>query len=367
MRPGLLIFTLVALCVAPALLGSTGQQQQPCQDTCGKPTTWQEFNSFSLKVTAGGEGGYSTFQGSFDKETSDIQIDVENSETGSIKKGKILMIGGRIMATQGPVTEPGYEIDALDAPILELQLLTKLLSRAIPEGPASITSSRHVDYSDTKTGVQIATPSAGGVIEAPWRVVGELKRVQTDVIEYDLTLTFPSRENKASSTMSFSGRLFNSTSTKINDQMSLSNWNLFGVGPQSQKQGNATIIDYSAAPEKSTYSTVADVRRKLAADDYPGEPDPSKNFTGFWKTNCEDAFGLQIKHYGNGGKYSIVFCGPGGCGDPESGGRKTFISKDPHYQVISENELKEQTLDGWETYHRCTMDTNPVLKYKDKQ
>ncbi len=106
------------------------------------------------------------------------------------------------------------------------------------------------------------------------------------------------------------------------------------------------------------------MRKKLADDDYLGEPDASTDFTGFWKTNCEDAFGLQVKHYGNDGKYSIVFCGPGGCGDPENAGRKTFISKDRHYRVISEDEIKKQTSSGWETYHRCTKETNPVLKYK---
>jgi hypothetical protein len=319
-----------------------------------------------LKVTTLDQPGYSVYQGSFDKETNDIQIDVENFQSGSIKKGKIMMIGGRIMATQGPITEPGYEIDALDAAMLHLQLVTKLLGRAIPEGPGSI-SSRHVNHADTKTGVQIATPSAEGMIQAPWNVVGELKRVQGDAIEYDLTLTFPSREDKGKGTMSFSGKLFNSNGTKIDDQTSLAGWNAFGVGPQSRKQGDSTIIDYSAAPETSPYKTVSDVRKMLAADDYPGEPDSSKDFTGFWKTKCEDAFGLQIKHYGKDGKYSIVFCGPGGCGDPENEGRKTFISKDTHYQAISEDELKQQTSSGWQTYHRCTKDTNPVLKYKDEK
>jgi len=342
-------------------------QQQLCQDPCGKPTAWQEFNRFSLKVTTPGQPGYSIYKGSFDKETSDIQIDVENFQSDSINKGKILMIGGRIMATRGPITEPGYEIDALDGAILQLQLVTKLLGRAIPEGPGKITSALHVDYTDPQIGIQIATPSAGGMIQAPWSVIGELKRGQGNSIEYDLTLTFRGSEAKGKSTMSFSGKLFNGEGTKIDDKMSLAVWNVFGVGPQSRKQDGSAFIDYSGAPESITYKTVADVRKKLAADDYPGEPDTSKDFTGFWKTNCEDAFGLQIKHYGKDGKYSIVFCGPGGCGDPENEGRMSFISKDPHYQVISEDEWKEQMPGGWDTYHRCTKDTNPVLKYKDEK
>jgi hypothetical protein len=363
----LFLLILLLVCVAP-IVSASAAQQEPCKDPCGKPTAWQDFNSFSLRVTEPGQDAYSVYEGKFDKETNDIQIDVENSHSGSTTKGKILMIGGRVMATQGPITESGYEIDALDGAILQLQLVTKLLGRALPDGPATITSSQHLDYSDLKTGVQIATPSADGMIQPPWRVVGELKHPQSDVIEFDLRLTSSSGRGKSKTTLAFLGKFFNTSTTKIDEQMSLENWNLFGVGPQSRKQGNATIFDYSAAPQTATYKTVADVRRKLAADDYAGELDSSKEFTGFWKADCEDAFGLQIKHFGTDGKYSIVFCGPGGCGNPENEGRKTFITKDPHYQVISEDELKNQTTSGgWKTYRRCTKDTHPVLKYKDKK
>jgi len=54
---------------------------------------------------------------------------------------------------------------------------------------------------------------------------------------------------------------------------------------------------------------VADVHKNIELGNYVGEPDTAKDFTGFWKTDCEDGFGLQIKHYGTDGKYSIVFCG----------------------------------------------------------
>jgi hypothetical protein len=359
-----LVSILFVLCVAPILSASTAQQQS-CPEPCGKPT-WQDFNGFSLKVITAGESGYAAYQGSFDEESHDIQVDIETSESGSIKKGKILMIGGRIMAMQGSIAKPGYEIDALDGAILQLQLVMKLLGRALPNGPGTIAVSRKVDHEDAKAGVQIATPSAEGMIEAPWRVVGELKRASDDVVEYDLTLTFPSKQNQETGTISLSGKLFRTNNANIDDQLSLASWNVFGVGPQSRKQDGATIIDYNAAPETTRYKTVADVRKKLAADDNPGEPDTTKDFTGFWKTDCENAFGLQIKHHGTGGKYSIVFCGPGGCGSPEEG-RKTFITKDPQFQVTSEDELKEQTSDGWKTYRRCTRDTNPVLQYKMKK
>jgi hypothetical protein len=197
-------------------------------------------------------------------------------------------------------------------------------------------------------------------------VSGELNVIAPDVVEYRLTLTVAAPNSVHAGDTSFAGKLSKSQSAKIDDAMPLDQWTLFGVGVQIRKEAHGTAYDYGAGPTNTKYKTVADIRKKIADDDYPGEPDPSKNFTGFWKEHCEQAFGLQIMHYGTEGKYSVVFCGPGGCGQPGSEGRITFITKDPEYQVVSEREIKQRVSEGWETYHKCTMDTHPVLKYKEQ-
>jgi hypothetical protein len=51
-------------------------------------------------------------------------------------------------------------------------------------------------------------------------------------------------------------------------------------------------------------------------------------------------------HYGTDGKYSVIFCGPSGCGKQGSDGRNTFINKDSNYEVISESELKIRSAAG---------------------
>jgi len=349
---------------------SGASPQDTCGDPCGKPTAWNEFNKFELKMTTPKEPGYSSWKGTFDKESLDIQIYVEVSDGKRITKGQIVMVGGRVLATRGPVTEPGYEIDALDAPVLEQELVFRLLGAALPNGPEEIKGVRKIDYRSEKTGIQFATPSAQGFISAPWRVSGDVNVVAPNVIEYQLRLTAAGTGNPAGQggeyAANFDGRLFKIASAKIDDSMPLGGWNLFGVGVQTRTEGNGTAIDYGAAPTPAPYKTVADIRKKIAEDDYPGEPDPSKDFTGFWKEDCNEGFGLQIMPYGRDGRYSIVFCGPGGCGDPEREGRTTFITKDRNYEVIGESEIKVRRSDNWDTYHRCTKDTHPVLKYKEE-
>jgi len=142
-------YILGVFCVCFALVAaSNASQQQGCDSPCGKPTTWQDFNGFTLKASTPGQSTYYKWQGNFDEKSSDIQVDVEYSQSGPIIKGKILMIGGRVMAMQGPIAKSGYEIDTLDAAILELQLVKKLLGRALPSGPASVSSEKTIDYAD---------------------------------------------------------------------------------------------------------------------------------------------------------------------------------------------------------------------------
>ncbi len=382
MRPrGLKISHMKALHVWVALFCLCFFQQtsfaqsakEDCDNPCGQPTVWDEFNAFTLKVTTAGESGYQFWQGKFDGESKDIQIEVQRTDVHSTVNGKILLVGGRVMATQGPVVDPGYEIDALDAPVLSYKLLVRLLGEALPKGPPTTSGKQAIDFKNEKTGVRFATPSAEGFIAPPWSLAGEVEVVRPDEVHYQLALTVTSSEGGVGATTSrqhttgFVGQLTKSETAKISDAMTLDGWAVSELGVQTRKDSNGTSFDYGAAPAAPRFKVVADIRKKIIADDYAGEADPSKNFTGFWKQNCEEAFGLQIMPYGKGGRYSVTFCGPGGCGTPGEDGKNTFITKDPDYEVISESEVRIRRADNdWDTYHRCTTETHPVLKYKDE-
>jgi hypothetical protein len=281
--------------------------------------------------------------------------------------GTIAMVGGRVMLTKGLKLEPGYEIDALDAPVLSIKLVMIVLGRVFPKGPEEVTGARNIGRTNT-IGIKYATPSASGYIAPPWHVKGKVNKLADGTVTFDMALTFPLEQTDKKNrtyTMNMSGQLSMLGRPVFLDADSLDGWTTYGIGPQEVKQGASTILDYGAKPEESTrYKTIGDIRAFIAAENHPGFKDAAKDFTGFWKKKCEEAFGLQVMHYGSDGKYSIVFCGPGGCGDP-SESRLTFITGDKRYEVVSEAELIEIGLSGdRETYHRCTKDTHPVLKYR---
>ncbi len=86
------------------------------------------------------------------------------------------------------------------------------------------------------------------------------------------------------------------------------------------------------------------------------------DFTGFWKANCTDAFGVQIKKQ-PGNLFSVSFCGPGGCTAPGEWAPNTAIIRDLTYRVVNSATIEIKRGERSDRYTRCTTDTNPPLDY----
>jgi hypothetical protein len=86
------------------------------------------------------------------------------------------------------------------------------------------------------------------------------------------------------------------------------------------------------------------------------------DFSGFWKASCTDAFGVQIKKQ-PGNLFSVSFCGPGGCFEPGKWMPNTPILGDHKYQLTNPKTLAIQHGGSWQTFTKCTTNTDPVLEY----
>jgi hypothetical protein len=103
----------------------------------------------------------------------------------------------------------------------------------------------------------------------------------------------------------------------------------------------------------------------INGDNYDTEPaeNTPPDFTGFWKARCSDAFGVQIKKQPRN-LFSVSFCGPGGCFDPGAWMPNTRIAGDPQYHIYNPTTIGIQHGDYyWQTFTKCTTDTNPKLDY----
>ena len=75
------------LCLALGNVCIAGEDEA-CGDPCGKPTPWNDFNVVELKMTVPNSPGYATYNSQIDKETNDIQVDVDTSDGKEAKKGR---------------------------------------------------------------------------------------------------------------------------------------------------------------------------------------------------------------------------------------------------------------------------------------
>lgn len=74
-------------------------------------------------------------------------------------------------------------------------------------------------------------------------------------------------------------------------------------------------------------------------------------YVGFWKTQCTDEFGLAIDAIADG-KYTVAFCGPGGC-DGSKSLEHTALTDDPRYRIIDQNTIAIRSHNDEDIHHRC--------------
>jgi hypothetical protein len=339
------------------LLSSAGTSAEDCtgnSDPCGKRTEWNEFEAVRLRMTQLDSPGVMSSYLQTSRLNNDLRVDIDITGAEPAQHGTILMVGGRVFVSKGLKLEKGAEIDALDGPVLYTILTTKVLGRALPGGPGNAIGPQKFAHRDEKTGIQFATPSAEGVIPPPWSAAGTVTPKVDGSVDFVFVLKWSAvDENNTSHSLEarLSGTLEHEKNFRLDDGMSLKGWTVLGVGPIMETTSSGTRFDYGTKPATGNPSTIGDIRKQLAAEDFPGKPDLSLNFAGFWKVKCSDGFGLRIKRVDQPGMYIVTFCGPGGCGD-EHEERKTFITGDKHYKVLSATAL-QAGLDH-ATYTKCS-------------
>jgi hypothetical protein len=211
------------------------------------PKTWADFSTLTLNFSEDQSKG-TTWSGVFDEKARDFLIDVQMLDPQPAK-GRVGMVAGRVMVSKGMTLRPGYEIDAIDGPILSMRLVLTVLGRVFPDGPGAIVGLAEVGRDDD-VGIRFGTPSASGYIAPPWRVSGTVENYNAGAVAFDLRMTVPAQvkdAKNATGVLNFKGRLATRTGPVFRDGDSLEGWTVYTLGPQAQRRGTGTL-DYGAKP-----------------------------------------------------------------------------------------------------------------------
>ena len=260
------ISTLAAILFVAAYAGSV--ESWDCNDKsfiCAAGSPWYQATEANIRVSSTGSSDHTQWRFVF-PEARSLSIDFETKHQGGLQTGKILLVGGRVMLTKGFSPSKGYEIDSLDLPVLNYQLVITLLSQAFPPGPDKFEGKRTVDLVEKKRGIKIATMSASGRYPSPWALKGEMQRRDVETIGFSFAFSYEAEGAKQS--MLINGEWKKAaTFPRLDPSMSLEGWSLYSLGGVSIKQEGATILDYGAQSQQTSLRTLGELQESIRKKD----------------------------------------------------------------------------------------------------
>lgn len=239
-------------------------------DICAADSPWYAANFVNLAVSQPNTTNITRFTLTV-PDPFNLVLDLDNVCEGKPQKGTIKLVEGRAMLTRGLSLERGYEIDALDGPMLTYQILVSLLTQAIPNGPDTFAGAKSINITEKKKGIRIATMSASGYFPPPWALTGSVSRRDKETIGFALRFTYT--QNKATAVLLFDGAWKKlQQAPQIDSSMSLSGWQLHLLGPVEIKQEGSTILDYAAQSKPTPLGTLGELRKSIITRESGAKP-----------------------------------------------------------------------------------------------
>ena len=223
---------------------------------------WYQANRFELSIQDDQNNWTAHWHISLDKENNTLKIDKNDYFLGQSFKGSLIILLGKVMLSNGLVLEKNREIDALDTPVLMLQLLINLLNQSIPNGPQTIGDEQAINHTELTTPIRLSTKSASAFFNTPWSVTGSLSQNPHHVIAYDLEFN-AKLDQGTHYLIKMNGKLHKEDAVILNSAMNLEGWEIYDIGPYSQQINSKTIAHYGAKKSTSKANTLGELHQEI--------------------------------------------------------------------------------------------------------
>ena len=243
-----------------------GQVKPPAQKAPPSPATeWYRAGHVTLNIADAARDFKAAWQ--FDRaDNGDSRVVREESRGGKDLKGSVISIcQDQALVMQGITPARGNEMRELDEPVLHLQMLLRLLARAVPAGPASLNGERSVAIEEPANVLRVRKGmSARRDFDAPWRVSGKLARNGSD-ISFDLVFNHAgARAQDARTELALSGTWREQSNVPgFADATKIEDATVFRVDTVAQEVGGHIEIDLVAATKPLRYATLGHLRRHI--------------------------------------------------------------------------------------------------------
>lgn len=147
---------------------------------------WTDTSSLELRVSdSSAPAVFSQWNFTF-AANNELFIEVDEWHQGINNRGNILLINGKTMLVSGFTPNQNSSVDALDRPVLNYQLLTKILETLYPYGPEDVRGQDNIDYGEDSRVISIGTVSNSRSYAVPWEVTGFVRKEAKNKVRFDL-------------------------------------------------------------------------------------------------------------------------------------------------------------------------------------
>lgn len=237
------------------------------------PSPWAELADYTITVKVPPKGDTGTWKIRTYADPADVMVELDTPAPQGRTKGTIVLVGGQGIAVKGFAPEPGFEVDPLDAAIVNLKVLTQLLDAAAPGGPDKVKGKASVSRGEVKLPILASTPTATARFLAPWKLKGTLDRVDAKTVSFSLELDVPVADKSAERAVwTFTGTAGGSTAGRtLEDATSLAGFTAYNLAPKNAQQTHSTL-KFGATKLPGPLATVKDLRQALATIPPPPPP-----------------------------------------------------------------------------------------------
>lgn len=226
---------------------------------------WYDAGHVALTATDSG-GLAAAWQ--FDRaDNGDIRIIKDERHGTATVRGTLLSIcDDQALLLKDIVPARRRELQELNVPVLHLQLVLRLLARALPQGLPATAAQAGIDIADDKNTLRVRKDySARRDFGAPWHARGNVTRGADGEVRFDIILTYaaddaPGRrpELKLAGVWRQQSRM-----KAIDNAYPLAGWRVHRVDTIAEVVGGNTVLDPVAMTQVLQFATVGDVRARI--------------------------------------------------------------------------------------------------------
>ena len=226
---------------------------------------WYRAGHVTLRIADAARDFNATWQ--FDRaDNGDNRVIRDERRAGVALNATVMTVCDDLaLLMQGVAPVPRREMRELDEPVLHLQMLLRLLARAVPEGPAAVMAVKNLELDEAANPLQVQKGQMGRLdFNAPWRVRGRLTR-EGDALAFELVFNHAgANAQDARSELTLSGRWQrDSAARSFADSTAIADWRVFRVNPVPVTTGGHTRLESMVITTPLRYATLGHLRRHI--------------------------------------------------------------------------------------------------------